>query len=158
MPEPVDRAAVLTRRAEIQDLFDRPRTAPDDDEALAHWARYLCVLVSGYIESSARHLLLQHSSLRSEATVASYVGAQLRRFQNAKMPELLGLVGWFSEDWKDRIGAFAVGERADAVTSIVANRHLIAHGDRSDVSLEQMRRWFASANEVVDELANLCDG
>jgi hypothetical protein len=123
----------------------------------AHWARYLCVLTSGLLESSVRILFAQYARTVSHANVARFVDEELERFQSAKMANILGLAREFSEAWADQLESDTVGERKDAVDSIVANRHLIAHGEDVGISYVRMKDYYRSAVEVIDLLRVWCD-
>lgn len=157
MPGPVDRAPVLAQRAILKDLLDNPRVPPDDDEARAHWAKYLCVLIAGYMEFAVRHSLLEHARLNSSETVYSYVSHRFSWFDGRRMSSVMEMLGRFSDDWVAALSALAGDQRGAAVTNVVLARHQVAHAGATDVTLEQLRLWFPLANEVLDAIADACD-
>jgi hypothetical protein len=153
----IDRASVTRRKAELQDLLSNPRTVTGNEESEAHWAAYLCVLMAGYLETAVRGYLLAHSAERAEVTVQAFVSNRLGLFRNMSRDQLLGLVKMFSLEWGEEFRVFIAGEREDAVRSVVTNRHEIAHGQPSTVTLLQLRQWFGPLTEVIDALGDLCD-
>jgi hypothetical protein len=46
------------------------------------------------------------------------------------------------------------GRRKNAIDSIMANRHLIAHGRQAAISVVRVREYLKSSVEVVEFLAN----
>ncbi|MQB01794.1 MAG: hypothetical protein GEU78_16190 [Actinobacteria bacterium] len=81
--------------------------------------------------------------------------SQLRQFQNPKIGVVLDLIGNFDEAWRTMLETRLSDEQKDAVNSVVANRHRIAHGDNVGLSLVPMRRYFYRCTEVV-ELVDEC--
>ena len=49
------------------------------------------------------------------------------------------------------------GRRRNAIDSIMNNRHLIAHGRSSSISVARVREYFTAINEVADFLERQCD-
>lgn len=122
----------------------------DDAEMQAHWARYLCVLVCGFLEVAVADLFTEYAENRADVRVARFVAKHLRRFQNPKMAKILAVVGEFSTEWRDEIDAATNGRLADAVNSVVANRHLIAHGRNVGITYVRIKDYFASVIKVVE--------
>ncbi|MEB5487872.1 HEPN domain-containing protein [Burkholderia pseudomallei] len=134
--------------------------APDpnaDPEFQADFAKYLCVLVSGYLESALCALLLGFAQTRSSGDVASFVERQLGPWTNPKAEKIIDLFGSFNQDWRNNLTAYLVDQRKDSVNSLVALRHKIAHGESVGTSLSQIRSHYRIANEVIDHVADLVD-
>ena len=134
--------------------------APDpstDPEFQADFAKYLCVLVSGYLESALCALLLHFAKTRSSGHVASFVERQLGPWTNPKVEKIIDLFGSFNPDWRDDLTAYLVDQRKDSVNSLVALRHKIAHGESVGTSLSQIKSHYRIANEVIDHVAELGD-
>ena len=63
----------------------------------------------------------------------------------------------FKPQWGDDLEIFVDDQgRRDAVDSIMANRHLIAHGKDSSVTVAKVRDWFDKAIEVLEYIETLC--
>jgi hypothetical protein len=56
---------VVSHKQRLDALFDKVEALDNDPELIAHWSRYLCVLVSGFIEASLRTILTDYVSARS---------------------------------------------------------------------------------------------
>ena len=73
---------IIRRRDRLDHLFSRVETFTGDIELQSHWARYLCILVAGFIETSIRGILSEYSRSKATPQVANYAEHQLRFFQN----------------------------------------------------------------------------
>lgn len=140
----------------LNKLFEAAR-ALSDGEMQAHWSRYLCVLVSGFLENSVELCLSEYSRRRSQAPVSNYVDTRLRGFQNPNMEKILELLECFNPDWKIQVEAATRGKLSDSVNSIVGNRHRIAHGESVALSLSSMKTYYGDAKEVVGLLRRTCE-
>ena len=72
----------------LSSMFDRIEEI-DDLELKAHWARYLCILSSGFIETSVKAVYSAYARERAHDNIANFVEAQLRRFHNPTMQQIL---------------------------------------------------------------------
>lgn len=122
----------------------------EDDELRAELTKYLCVLLSGLLEVSARDILLRYSAKRSSPQVARYVGAQLEYLQSAKVGSLVDAMSGFdpvaAAKWRSGLS----DEQVDSIDSIVSNRHQIAHGRSIGLSFNVLEGYRKNA---VDALA-----
>jgi len=154
----------MTGRAEVSRLkhrldatFARARAVSDDIEIQSDLARYLCVLVSGFLEQAVVELVLEHTRKRAAPSVQLYVESQLRRFGNAKAQRLVEFLGNFDSDWRVNLETFLVDQRKDAVDSIIDLRNTIAHGRSAGVTLMRVANYYREIQVVIDRIADLCD-
>ena len=125
-------------------------------ELRSDFSRYLCVLVSGYIEKSVQELAHQLARRSSATPVARYVGEQISWFQNARADKLLNLVGSFDPDWRDTLER-DFGDELAAVNSIVGNRHQIAHGGTASVSYAGIKEYYEQVQRLISYLEDKFD-
>ncbi len=149
------RREVQRLRAKLDATFARAPAPTADPEFQADFAKYLCVLVSGYLESAICTLLLSYAQSRSAPEVSSFVERQLDRWTNPKTEKIVELFARFSPDWRDKLSGYLVDERRDSINSLVALRHKIAHGESVGTSLSQIREHYKVINEVVDYVTGL---
>ncbi|MCZ6677561.1 MAG: HEPN domain-containing protein [Candidatus Poribacteria bacterium] len=138
--------ALFERIDEIEDL-----------ELKAHWARYLCILSSGFIETSVRAIYSAYARNKAHSNIVNFVEAQLRRFQNPKMQQILNVTRTFNPSWADNLESETEGEIKASIDSIVANRNNIAHGRNVGVSYSQIKSWYENVVKLVDILEVQCD-
>ena len=146
---------ITRQRQRLDDLFKKAKSLPDA-EAQSHWSRYLCVLVSGFLENSVRITYTEYARQRANSSVADFVESRLRQFQNPKMGTILELAGGFSQEWKQRLEKDTNGQLSESVNSIVGNRHKIAHGESVGLTLHTLLQYYGDALKVVDLLRQQC--
>ncbi|MBF0318646.1 MAG: hypothetical protein HQL01_02405 [Nitrospirae bacterium] len=139
------------QRQQIEYLLNTPPAANYDDKMLSHWAKYVCVLTSGYIENAISHYISEFSRKKAHPYITNYVTNSLDDFMNPKMEKILKLIGSFDKKWKEDIEDYVEKEgRKDAIDSIVANRNQIAHGEYVGLSLAPMINYYKKASEVLE--------
>ena len=138
-------------------LFALGTKFKEGDELLAHYSRYLCVLVSGWLQVAIYAIYNEYVQKRSSGCVQTYVSKKLKRLYNPSMKNILTLTCEFSSDWMKRLEGVTVGEIADAINGIVANRNLIAHGQSSDISYERLKDWYEKAVNGIQLIEEQCN-
>lgn len=128
-------------------------------EMQAHWARYLCVLTAGFLENVVRDLFgayVQRNSYRS--AIVRYSKRQLERIQNPKAAKLVELAAAFDPAWGRDLEEFMADQyRSDAIDAIMSNRHLIAHGRSSSITVAQVSTYLSKIIEVAGYIEQQCD-
>src|SRR4051794_30530861 len=98
-------------------------------------------------------LCVEYARTQSHNTqVTRFVAEHVKWFQNAKMEKLLALLGEFDPKFRETIDNDTKGKLADAVNSVVANRHLIAHGQHVGMSPATIIDWYKSVVSVIDKV------
>jgi hypothetical protein len=133
-----------------------PIDASGSLEVQSHWARYACVVISGYVESSVQEILRVYTEERCPRQVLNYTSSQLKFFQSASSENLIRLIGAFDRQWETDLTTFLTEERRAAINSVIGNRHRIAHGLDVGVTVHQLAEWYPKVNEVVDFIFGLC--
>lgn len=144
-------------RRRLDETFRRVNDLPDDLELRSDFARYLCVLVAGYVENAVVELVLIYCSRRAAPEVQNFVEKTLERFTNVHRERLLQLLGSFDLEWRRKAEEFIVEEREDALNSLIAVRHQIAHGGSAGISYVRVKDYYKSIQEVIDFVADLLD-
>lgn len=148
---------VSRTKQRLDHLFERIRVLSDDPEIHSHLAKYLCVLVSGFLETSIRSIYGRYARTRAVPQVANYVERELSFFQNPTMGKILELVGSFNPEWEAELRAAVEGQLKDAVDSIVANRHRIAHGESVGLTFVRIKEYYRNALEVLEVIDQQCN-
>jgi len=128
-----------------------------DIEVQADFAKYFCVLVSGFLENALIALILDVAQRRSAPEIALFVERQLEHWTNPNCEKIIQLLGNFRLTWRDAVEKYLVDERKDAVNSIVALRHKIAHGESVGTSLTQVKGYYNIVLEVIRFVADLVE-
>lgn len=150
------RAEVWRLRQRLEATIKRLDLVQADPELQSDFAKYLCILVSGYVETAVTELLLEHSRRNAAPTVQRYVEAQTRRLTNLNSERLQQLLGSFDPDWRQSLSLLLVDEKKDALDSVVNLRNRIAHGEFVGVTYQRITGYFTHIKPVVEKVAELC--
>jgi hypothetical protein len=143
---------VHRRAARLDALFAKASFLPTEGEFRAHWALYLCVLASGMIEKSVARLLSDYAKGKGHERLTTFVESRVRRLQNANVKKILDQLRDFGPDWVDAFELRIDDDIRDAVDSIVANRHQIAHGNDTGMSLATISDYWRRAKVFLEAL------
>jgi len=155
----------MTGRAEVGRLekrldstFQRIKVlaATADIEVQSDFARYLCVLVSGYLEKAVAELVLEHARRNGGTTLQRFVELKTRRFMNADAQHLMELLGNFHPEWRRDLEKFLIDDIRDAVNSVVGLRNSIAHGGASEITYHRISGYYERIKKVVTYIGGLC--
>ncbi len=151
------KAEVDRQRQQLDATFKRAVGVGTDPELLSDYARYLCVLVSGFLEQAVVELLVEYVRRHSDSRVQEHVERRLRRkLTNLKKQGLIDVLGSFDPDWRRDLDAFLVDEYKDAVDGVVDLRNHIAHGRSVGITMATVRDYYLRIKDVVDRIAQLC--
>ena len=142
----------------INDLLTRtPAATGGDIELQAHWARYICVLAAGFLENALFEIYAAVIRVGANPTVASFAASRLEKLTNPKSSRFIETARAFRPEWADDLETFLTDDgRRDAIDSIMANRHQIAHGERSGITIARLRQFFERSVAVVEFLEKQC--
>ncbi len=150
------RAEVERQRQKLDATFKRASTIGGDAELLSDFARYLCVLVAGFLEQAVVELVLEHVRTHSGVSVQRHLEGRLRRFTNANTQRIRDILGSFDSDWRIDLERYLVDEYKDAVDSVVDLRHRISHGHSVDVTMARVKDYYDRVKDVVEHIGKLC--
>ncbi len=121
----------------LRDLFAKTSEACGGNvEMQAHWAKYLCIRAAGLLENALPEIYKSFVSSAAPAPIANFVGTQLDKLQNPKTSRFIEVARSFKPVWGDELEKFVNdGGRREAIDSIMSNRHLIAHGGDTGITL-----------------------
>ncbi len=140
----------------LDNLFGQISVFSGNPELQSQWARYLCVLASGFLETSICAIYNKFTRQNASPKVANFVKCELDGFQNPKMGKILELTRAFNPQWADKLETATEGELKDAVNSIVANKNLIAHGRDVSITYTRIKNYYEEAIKVVDLIEKMC--
>lgn len=144
------------RQRRLDALFKKIDSIPAEDlELRAHFARYLCVLVSGFLDTSIVDMILHYVAGVSHARVSRLTEVRLRRESNLNREALLQLIGGLDQGWKRELEEFLDGHRGSALDSLRGLRNAIAHGGDASVTYVTVQQYYVSVKEVVKFVADL---
>lgn len=127
-----------------------------DPELQAHFSRYLCVLVAGFLETSIRRFYSLYARNSASPAVAHFVEVHLKWFQNPTCGKICDVARAFDPAWETQFQQATEGELKDAIESIMANRHNIAHGGNTGISYVTIKNYYERSIKVLDFIERQC--
>ncbi len=139
----------------IENLIHKAKTFEPDDELRSHLAKYICVLSSGFIEN-AIYLTFSDIAHKScpPSVVLTYTKGQLYKIQNTNSEKIKEITKSFNPDWwENGLKEFLQNDnRSSAINYILKDRHNIAHGRDSDITIDKLEDYLKKTIEVVKYL------
>lgn len=147
---------IVSHQTKIDNLFNKISTIPDPADQ-SEWSKYLCILVSGYIEESLRILLEEYAQKNASPNIQNFVSKEIRNITNCKTNKILDILCKFNSSWKDSFNneITSDSEIKDAVDSIIANRHKIAHGKSAGITYVTVSKYYTNVKKAVKILNNI---
>lgn len=149
------------RFAEIAGLLQDAATWAKVDERLdAHFASYVCVILSGAIEDIVEKMFASRMSVLGDSEASSYVVKVIgERFRNPDWPAINGLLGEFSDEYKMswRTKFPPNGQLHGCLESINNIKNALAHtGSNSlHVTLKDAQYYLNNAIEAMQHLESI---
>jgi len=149
--------SIVAHRQRIDNLFKKAASIADRAEQ-AEWAKYLCVLVSGYIEESLRVLLDQYIRRRAAPVIQNFVWGEIKDITNCKTSKIASVLQRFNPTWENdflndiQAKSRIVDEIKNSVDSVIANRHLIAHGKNTGLGYAAISTYYENVKKAVETL------
>jgi hypothetical protein len=151
---------ILGYKRQLDDLFTKVSTLDSDLEMQSHWARYLCIRVSGFLEVAVSIIYKKYAKDKAHPFVVNYVEKQLSSFQNPKMEKILNITRSFNPKWAEEL-ELELGNNSeikDSIDSIVDVRNKIAHGENVGITYIRIKRYYEVALKLVEFLEQQCNG
>ena len=123
------------------------------------FARYLCVLVSGFVEKAVVALLMGYVRTHCEPKLHKFVDTEIkRRSMNPSSSKLLDLLGGLDSEWREALDKILVDEKKSAINSVVSLRNQIAHGEHCPtLTYSRIRDYYRHSKRIVWCIADLCE-
>lgn len=148
---------IVSHYQRIDNLFSKVASISNPADQ-SEWSKYLCVLVSGFIEESLRVLLEEYTRTHSAPNIQNFVGKQIGSITNCKTSRILEVLSKFSQDWANDFSkqiqarSSITDEIKNSIDSVIANRHSIAHGRNVGITYSQMSTYYKNVKKAVDIL------
>lgn len=128
-----------------------------DIEIQSHWAKYICILSAGFLENALIELYVEYAAGAASEAVAAYVRSSVSKVQNPKTQKYVEIASTFKKEWGEELLDSANKEgRKEAVDSIMSNRHKIAHGKSSDISMARVKEYLRKSIKFIEFVEEQC--
>lgn len=144
-------------RARLNELA---RKTPEDPEEQAHWAKYLSVLISGYLEQSIKEVLFEYTASYEALRLGHYIEASWPESRNMKTSNINIILEHFDHSWGVSFIAWLLenDQYKAEINSLISSRNDIAHGkeaNTTNVTLRSTRNRLLIAFDLIDFLESL---
>jgi hypothetical protein len=146
---------IVQHKQKLDTLFTQASTITDM-KMQGEWAKYLCVLASGYLENSLRILILEYVSKNSSPRIQRFNDPQISNLTNCKHAKIVKVLDQFDVNWSTAYIAEIeakskiTDEIKDSIDSLVQNRHDIAHGKSVGVGYVSVKKYYEQAHKAVE--------
>lgn len=138
----MNKATIYRHKQRIDTLFTLYSKLPDDDLLKSNWCKFMIVQISGFLEMTIKSLLRDYVSISSPPRISKYIEKSLSGFINPKVEKIFLLIGQFDSDWEREIRLKITEEMQDSISSVVSQRHLIAHGSDTGATFIVVKDWY----------------
>lgn len=133
---------------------------PEDPEEQSHWAKYLTVLISGYLEQSIKEILLELSSSFGAVKLERYIESTWPNSRNMKSSSIAEILEQFDPSWRINFESWLSKEESykSELNSLIGGRNDVAHGKEANttgITLPSTLRRMSIAFELVEFLEAL---
>ncbi|MHB9804566.1 HEPN domain-containing protein [Pantoea ananatis] len=146
--------------SQIISLIDNTRQSCGDNlELQGHWGKYTCVLASGFLENAISEVFNEFVSNGAAPAISSYTLKSLAKIQNPKTNKFIETATHFKKEWGESLEQFIDADisRKEAIDSIMTNRHLVAHGKNTNISIVKVKEYLEKSVEVIEFLESKCN-
>jgi hypothetical protein len=133
-----------------------------EPESQSHNAKYLAVLVSGYLEQAIKELMLHYTSQGTRTQISKYVEKTWPISRSMKVDNIETILNQFDLKWGEKFQDWLKGddERKGHINSIVEWRNSIAHGQESNttgVTLHSVKTAFSTIKDLVSFIEKIAN-
>jgi hypothetical protein len=153
--------SILTNKQKLDNLFEFIKDIRElrNLELESQWATYLCIRVSGLLETSVRTIFRAYCGDKAHPYISRYIGYtfEANRAQSMKPETILGLVGSFNINWRDDLENYlAVDGRKEAIESVINIRNSASHGGSSSVSYVNVKQYYEKIWDIIQFIDLQC--
>lgn len=137
----------------IKDLDDLKKQISDidDDEVKSSLVKLFCVRTAGLLEVFLKTRISEYSKNKVPKEISRYLSAKFKDITSLKSSKLKDVLTSFSTEWGAEFDEYLADheQQKSSLDSIIAQRHNIAHGQPSSLSLVAMSQYYDDVKAVV---------
>ena len=138
-------------------IKDTQKACGEQIELQNEWATYLCIVSAGLIENALHEIYTDYVKQSSSGPVTRFALCAFNKISNPKTKTFVEVARIGKEEWARDLENY-VGEkgRKEAIDTIMNNRHQIAHGKNSSITVSQINDYLKRSVEVLDFIEQQC--
>lgn len=122
----------------------------DNDELRAHMAKYLCIRISGLMETFFKRKIANYLNGKTPKPVESYVNNAFKTFSSVNTKKIINTMATFSQEWANEFQETITDTQKASLDAIIANRHNLAHGKDQGLTLKQIEGHYNNIKEIME--------
>lgn len=123
-----------------------------EEEVQAHFAKYLCVRVSGLFENYMKSQIGDYVDASSAQPTAKFVKNKLKTFTNIDYDKLDKFLSSFDENWCHIFRSSLSDSMKSSLNSVISNRNNIAHGNPDSITFGSMKTHYSNMKLIIEIL------
>ena len=141
----------------LKDEFDRIEqqlknieNASNDKEVTAMLTSYFIVYVCGIYENIVEQLIIQRAHKTKDKEIENFMSALMDKyFRTTSYNNIQNLIKMFKgEEYSMRVEQKSI----TALGSLVTNRNKVAHGEYSNATINDCKKWHEDAKKIFEEI------
>lgn len=141
----------------IELLFNYFNSQTLDDELKSHISKYLTVLISGTYEDIIKNVIKEYVFKENVTKeIKNFTSRQINIiFRNPTSKNLKSFLNQFNKKWFIELKEKIDGTNFEALDSIVNNKNLIAHGENTSITFDDIKNYYEQSKTILIELDNI---
>ncbi len=126
-------------------------------EIEAYLTGYLLIFICAKYEEIIEKMIVKRASKANDPHIEAFVSSAVDNvFRSLKTSEIAGLLKRFGPDYKDKFQEKVNGTVAETFfNNIVINRHDTAHNLGSNITLNELIKFYNESHSVLDAIAEV---
>jgi hypothetical protein len=127
-------------------------------ELQGHWGKYICILAAGFLENAISEVYIPLVNKSSSPAVSNFTQRTLEKIQNPKYSKFIEIARSFKKEWGEELEVFLNkdDDLKNAIDSIMRNRHLIAHGKNTSISVVKIKEQLERSVSIIEFIERQC--
>jgi hypothetical protein len=141
-------------------LIELSLVKPEGPEEQSHWAKYLCILISGYLEQSVKEVLFEFGTSQKSPKLSNYIETSWPKSRNMNIDVIREILGKFDANWQSGFSTWLGSDDSlkRNMEALMRSRNDIAHGkeaNTTNVTLTSSKERMLVAFQLIDFVEGL---
>jgi hypothetical protein len=156
---------IINYEAQLNKLLAEVRSLNPADNLYSSMNDYVCIRITGYIETSLDSLLITYTDgATTTSALKNVIHIYISGHHSAKYDKIKEMLGAFDEHWADNFvreidleNKRSKKDLAQTLNTIFSMRNSIAHGGAASVNItpSSLRAYYESAKQIIRIVARV---
>ena len=130
----------------------------NDPDLGGHLAGYISVIITGVVEDSIEHFVVQRASKAQDPHLLEYVKRSIaQQFRNPQSRAISDLLERFSADYRSAYQSGVSQQAKEALGSLVTNRISLTHQGtlQSNLTINDVQNYFSEVKAILEKVEQI---